>query len=60
MRGGNTSETHFHVQIVSAQFEGKIIIERHRIVNAILAEELKGSVHALQISAKTPNQYNSS
>ncbi len=56
MRGGNTSETHFHVQIVSAQFEGKIIIERHRIVNAILAEELKGSVHALQISAKTPNQ----
>jgi BolA protein len=33
MRGGNTSETHFHVLIVSAKFEGKIIIERHRIVN---------------------------
>jgi BolA protein len=49
-------ETHFRVKIVSAAFEGKSRVERHRMVNAILAEELSGRVHALAISAKTPRE----
>ena len=40
-------ETHFRVYIVSPAFEGKSRIERHRMVNATLAAELAGSVHAL-------------
>ena len=47
-------ETHFRVYIVSPAFEGKSRIERHRMVNATLAAELRGSVHALAIKAQAP------
>ena len=49
-------ETHFRVNIVSPAFEGKSRIERHRMINATLAAELKGSVHALAIKAQAPNE----
>jgi BolA protein len=49
-------ETHFSVHLVSRAFHGKSRIERHRMVNAALAEELKGRVHALAITAKTPEE----
>jgi len=44
-------ETHFRVYIVSEAFEGKSRIERHRMINATLAAELAGPVHALAIKA---------
>ena len=47
-------ETHFRVYIVSRTFEGKSRIERHRMINAALATELAGSVHALAIKAEAP------
>ncbi len=48
-------ETHYRVHIVSAAFEGKSRIERHRMVNAVLAAELApNGVHALAIKAETP------
>ena len=49
-------ETHFRVYIVSGAFEGKSRVERHRMVNATLASELEGSVHALAIKAQTPGE----
>ncbi len=45
-------ETHFSVQIESAAFTGKSRVEMHRAINAVLAEELAGRVHALAISAR--------
>ena len=53
------SETHFKVLIVSEKFAGKPLIKRHREVNTVLSEELKGGVHALSIVAKTPDQWDS-
>ncbi len=47
-------ETHFRVTIVSAAFAGKSRIERHRMVNDALAQELAGGVHALAIHASAP------
>ncbi|MFZ1414188.1 MAG: BolA family protein [Defluviicoccus sp.] len=47
-------ETHFRVTIVAAAFESMGRLERHRCINAILAEELAGPVHALALSALTP------
>jgi BolA protein len=47
-------ETHFRVNIVSQAFEGKSRLERHRMINALLAAELAGSVHALALKAQTP------
>jgi len=49
-------ETHFRVNIVSAAFEGKSRIERHRMINSTLAAELQGSVHALAIKAQAPGE----
>jgi BolA family transcriptional regulator, general stress-responsive regulator len=49
-------ETHFRVYIVSPAFEGKSRIERHRLINAALAAELAGSIHALAIRAQTPRE----
>jgi BolA protein len=46
-----TGESHFRIKVVSAAFAGKSRVERHRMVNAALAEELAGPVHALAITA---------
>jgi len=49
-------ETHFRVEIVTAAFAGKSRVERHRMVNALLADELAGSVHALAMTTRTPDE----
>jgi len=47
----------FEVEVVSEQFEGKRLLERHRMVNAALEEEMK-EIHALSIKkAQTPQQW---
>ncbi len=47
-------ESHFRVKIVAEAFRGKSRVEQHRMVNGVLAEELKSRVHALAIEAKPP------
>lgn len=47
-------ETHFTVEIVSEAFAGKGRVERQRMVNKVLADELAGQVHALSIKAEAP------
>jgi BolA protein len=49
-------ETHFRVNIVSPAFKGKSRIECHRMINAALSAELAGSVHALAIHARAPEE----
>lgn len=49
-------ETHFRVRIVAPAFAGMSRVERHRAVNAVLAEELAGGVHALAIEARAPDE----
>jgi BolA protein len=49
-------ETHFRVYIVSESFQGKSRVERHRMINAALAQELAGGVHALAIHANAPGE----
>jgi BolA protein len=51
------SESHFKVVIASCFFEGKRLIEQHRAVNQVLAEELAECVHALSIHTYTPEQW---
>ncbi len=51
-----TGESHFSIKVVSESFAGKSRVERHRMVNEVLAEELKGSIHALAISALAPEE----
>ncbi len=44
--------THYSVEIVSAAFEGKKLVERHRMVYAVTAPFKH--IHALAIKAKAP------
>jgi BolA protein len=49
-------ETHFRIYLVAAAFTGRSRVERHRLVNEVLAEELSGPVHALAIHASAPGE----
>ena len=45
-------ETHYRVRVTASAFAGKSRIEMHRMINALLADELAAGVHALAIEAK--------
>ena len=49
-------QSHFRIYIVSQAFAGKSRIDRHRMVNAVLADDLAGGVHALAIHASAPGE----
>lgn len=49
-------ETHFRVRIVAPTFAGMSRVERHRTVNALLADELKAGLHALAIEPAAPGE----
>ncbi|XP_050089587.1 bolA-like protein 2 [Anopheles aquasalis] len=46
----------FRAVVVSPQFQGKALLQRHRLVNAALAEELK-TIHAFSQKTYTPEQW---
>lgn len=48
--------THFTVTLVSAAFEGKTRLQRHRMVYEALSGPLGGSLHALRIIAGSPSE----
>lgn len=50
------SESHFKVTVVSEEFEGKMLVARHRQINAILKEEI-ANIHALALHTMTPDEY---
>ncbi|XP_035228402.1 DNA-binding transcriptional regulator BolA-like [Stegodyphus dumicola] len=45
------SASHVRVTVVSPLFINKSLVQRHRLVNEALQEELKGPIHALSIDA---------
>ena len=47
-------ESHFRIHVVAAAFDGITRVERQRRIYGILADEMAGPVHALQIRAETP------
>lgn len=49
-------ETHFRLKVVSAAFAGKSRIDRHRLVNALLADDIAGGIHALALELKAPGE----
>lgn len=56
MKGLSSSETHFKVHIVSTAFVGKSLVQRHKMIYGLLDAEFKGGLHAVSISAKTPEE----
>ncbi|KAK1909182.1 hypothetical protein P3342_011260 [Pyrenophora teres f. teres] len=58
MQGVTSRETHFRVFITSSAFQGKLQVARHRMVNALVKDELakEGGIHALQLTTRTPEE----
>ena len=47
-------QTHYTVLLVSAAFQGKGRVDRHRAVQAALAGEFASGLHALALVLRTP------
>ena len=48
---------HYQVLIVSAGFEGKSLLEQHRMVNDALGDMLGGEIHALGLKTIPASQW---
>jgi len=49
-------QTHYRIKVASARFSGKGRIERHRMVYALLADEIAQGVHALALQTLAPGE----
>ncbi|MGN6512109.1 MAG: BolA family protein [Lysobacteraceae bacterium] len=47
---------HFEATVISAAFQGKLPLARHRMVYATLGERMGGEIHALQLKTLTPDE----
>lgn len=54
--GARDGRGHFSVEIVSAVFQGKPPLARHRAVYQALGEMMASDIHALSIQARVPGQ----
>ncbi len=51
--GGNT---HWKLAIVSAAFAGRNTVARHRMIYQALGDLMENPIHALSISARSPDE----
>ena len=51
------SGDHFEIMVVSNDFDGVALIDRHRMIHSALGENLGGAIHAVEIKAYTNEQW---
>jgi stress-induced morphogen len=50
------TKDHLSVRVISGAFQGKNILDRHRMIYQALSEPMKdGRIHALELKAETPD-----
>lgn len=49
--------THFETTVVSDQFNGKTMLQRHQMVYRTLGDKMGGEIHALSIQALTRDEW---
>jgi BolA protein len=54
--GAKDGHGHFHVLVVSDQFQGKNLIARHRLIYQAMGDLMQTDIHALAIDAYTPEE----
>jgi len=54
--GAKEGKGHFNVVIVSDQFVGKSLINRHKMIYEALADLMETDIHALSIKAQTSDE----
>jgi len=54
--GAKDGRGHFRVLIISSHFEGKSMIERHRMIYRVLDDMMRLDIHALAIDSWSPDE----
>ena len=54
--GAASGGGHYRVVLISERFRGLARVERHRMVYEALAGELRQEIHALELSARCPDE----
>ncbi|MFT0892780.1 BolA family protein [Pseudochelatococcus sp. G4_1912] len=49
-------ETHYDVIVIAEIFNGKSRVDRHRMINTLLSQEFELGLHALALTALTPEE----
>ena len=57
MHSGPATDSHFKLVLVSNDFSGKRLVQRHQMVYKILAEEMQHPVHALAMHLYTQEEW---
>ncbi|WP_417665614.1 BolA/IbaG family iron-sulfur metabolism protein [Pseudidiomarina sp.] len=57
LHGTSSDDSHFKVVLVCKDFDGMRLLQRHRAVNKVLAEELAGPVHALALHVYSEQEW---
>lgn len=45
---------HFEAEVLYTGFEGKSLVQQHRMVYATLGERMGGEIHALKLATRAP------
>jgi BolA protein len=53
--GAKDGKSHFHIVISAAEFAGKSVIQRHKLVYSAVGDLMATDIHALSIEAVTPD-----
>jgi BolA protein len=51
------AQSHFKVTVVSDAFADQSLVQRHRAVNSLLADEFAHGLHALALHTMTPDEW---
>ena len=57
MHSGPATDSHFKLTLVSDDFTGKRLVQRHQLIYGLLADELQSPVHALAMHLYTAEEW---
>jgi len=57
MHSGPATDSHFKLVLVSDDFSGKRLVQRHQLIYGLLADELQNPVHALAMHLYTEEEW---
>lgn len=57
MHSGPAMDTHFKVTLVSDDFGGKRLVQRHQMIYGLLAEQMQNPIHALAMHLFTQEEW---
>lgn len=55
--GAASGGGHYVIHIVSDQFTGKSLIQRHRMIYDVMGSDMDQAIHALSIKSQTPEEH---